>query len=82
MVEPQAGDLAFPDQPQDQLVRGGEDVGFFHAHTGQVLNVKETAIVDLIESSPPISEPVGLLFQKFMEAIEAIGPPGLSVACG
>jgi hypothetical protein len=46
MIDAQAVHLALAEQAQDQLVSGREDLRFFHAERGQVIDVKEPPVVD------------------------------------
>ena len=71
MVHPEAGDLAFADETEDQLVTRREDLGALHADGGQIVDVEEAPVVDLVASYPPVGQPVGLLGEESVEVVEA-----------
>ena len=59
-------------QPQDQLVRGGEDLRLLHAQGGQFVDVEEAAVVDLVGGDPPVRQAIGLLVEQVVEQVEAV----------
>ena len=79
MIDAEAGDLAFADQPQNQAVRGLEDLRIFHAHAGQLVHVEEAAVVDLVRRRPPVGQPIGLLVEQRVQPIEAARIAGRAV---
>ncbi len=79
MVHPDPPDLALADQAKDQLVACREDLGALHPDGGQIIDVEEAAIVDLIPGHPPVGEPVGLLGEERIQVVEACGVSGGAV---
>jgi hypothetical protein len=70
MVDPEPGHPSRADEPEDEAVRLGEDFGVLHANDGQLVDVEEATVVDLLAGHPPESEPVRLLAQELVEQIE------------
>ena len=75
MIDADAGDAPFADQPRQQLVDGAKDVGILDAQPGQRVDVEEPAVVDLVRRRPPVREPVGLLLEQIVQRIERCGSP-------
>ena len=71
MVDAQALDLAFAEQAKQQPVGVLEDLGLFHAHRGQLGDVEEAAVVDLLGRDPPEGQPIGLIVEQRVESVEA-----------
>ena len=70
MIDAQALNLAFADQPQEQPVRILKNRGILHTHRGQLGNVEESAVVDLFSRHAPEGQPVGLPIQQRVQPIE------------
>jgi hypothetical protein len=64
MVDPQPVDSAPRDQREDQPVRLGEQLGLLDTQRGEVVDIEEAAIVDLVRGDAPIGEPVGLSVEQ------------------
>ena len=77
MVDAQAGHEALAQEAKDQPVHRREDVGVLDADGGQVVDVEEPAIVNLLGGHAPVAETVGLLGQEGRQAIET---PRLALA--
>ena len=60
VVDPQAGHALARDDVEHQCVRGAEDFLTVAAQRGQGVDVEEAAVVDLVGSDPPVSQPIGL----------------------
>ncbi len=67
MVDAQAVDLAAGDEIEHQPVRRVEHLGALHAQRGQLVDVEEAAVVDLVGGDAPVGQPVGLLLDQFVE---------------
>ena len=79
MVDAQRIDHPGRDQFEHQLVGRFEYRLVLHAQRGQLVDIKETAIVDLVQCHTPVSEAVGLRFQQLMQQVETGGVAGLPV---
>ena len=79
MIHSNPRDLALADQPMGQLMTRGEHLRALHANGGQMVDVEEPSIVDLVTGHPPVGETVGLLGEQGVEHVEAGGLPGCSV---
>jgi len=71
VIDAQPLDLALTDQPQQQPVGIEEDVGVLHAHRGQLRDVEEATVVDLLGGDTPEAQPIRLLFDKRVQTVEA-----------
>ncbi len=67
VIEPQALELAFRDQPLDQAVDGVECAGILHPQSRQRIDVEEAPVVDVAGSQSPMPEPVMLAFEQAMQ---------------
>ena len=67
MIEPQALQPVFGDQPPDQGVHGIEGGGILDAQSGQRVDVKKSPVVDVAGSQPPMAQFVVLAFQQMMQ---------------
>ncbi len=72
VVDPQPLHVSLVHQLQDQAVRLVEDVDVLHADRGQLVDVEEPPIIDLVAGDPPIGQPIRLLGQKLVEQVEAL----------
>ena len=72
MVDAQAVDLALAQEAEDQLVRRVEDLRPFHAQGGQLVDVEEAAIVDLVGGDAPERQAIGLGVEQLVEQVEAV----------
>ncbi len=75
--EPRHTSLAGPSE--DQRVGQVEDLRVLRPQAGQLVDVEEPAIVDLLRGDPPIGQPVDLVLQQLVQRVEApgvsLGPP-------
>jgi len=71
VVDPQAVDRAARHQIEDQGVHAVEDDRILHADGGQLVDVEESAIVDLFGRDAPVRQPVRLCREQGVERIEA-----------
>ena len=67
MIEPQALQPAFRDQPFDQAMDGVEGACVLDSQSGQRIDVEEAPVVDVAGSKPPMPEPVVLALQQMMQ---------------
>ena len=74
MINPQAIEPAGSDQIEDQAVGLVEDLDFFHAQSGQIIDIKKTPVVYFIGRNPPESQAIWLLFQQQVEQVKAFRP--------
>ena len=82
MIDADAADLAVAEETQDQLMRRIEDVLALHAEGGQLVDVEEPAVVDLLRGDAPKSEPIRLVVEHLFEQIETRGVAGRAVELG
>ena len=59
------------DQFEEKLVRRLENLRHFHPDRGQVVDVEEAPVVDLLRGHPPEGEPIGLLVEQRVKRVEA-----------
>ena len=79
VIDPQPVDLALGQQPQDQAVCGLEDLLALHAQGGQVVDVEEAAVVDLVGRDPPVGQAIALMLEQVVQQVEAVRVAGLAV---
>src|SRR5690625_1050374 len=72
MIDPQALDFSLLHQSQYQLMRGLEHPRIFHAQRGQIMNIEETAVVDLIRRRLPMRQTISLLLQQPVQSVERL----------
>ncbi len=75
MIAAQPADPPFFDVLQDFLMDGLEDGRLFDADGGERIDVKETAVIDLVGGHTPITEPIWLGFEQCFEPVKAAGNP-------
>ncbi len=73
VVDAQTGDVPFADEAEDELMRGIEDLPVLDADTSEMVDVEETAVVDLLGRDTPVGEPVPLGVEDALHGIEAFG---------
>jgi hypothetical protein len=71
MIDAQTGCPALGQHSEDQLVGGLEDFGQLDSNGGQVIDVEEAPVIDLLSCHPPECQAVGLLFDQPIEQIKA-----------
>src|SRR5437899_1078257 len=47
-----------------------EHLGLLHPNRGQIVDVKETSVVDLLRCGPPVRQTIGLRVEQLVEPIE------------
>ena len=67
VVEPQALQLSFGDQPPDQAMGRLESAGILDAQSRQRVDVEKAAVIDVAGSKPPVAELVMLAFEQMMQ---------------
>ena len=72
VVDAQAVNLSLGDQAKHQGVRGLEDVFTLHRQRGQVVDVKEAAVVDLVRAHPPVRKAIALVLEQVIHELEAV----------
>src|SRR5207302_3998863 len=72
VIDAQGVDASFVDQLEPEPVYGAEDVWVFDANRGQLVDVEEAAIVDLVGRDAPVAQPVSLLRQQLLQTVEAV----------
>src|SRR5262249_30220442 len=71
VVDAQTINLKVGQQAEDEPMRRFKDLLALHAQGGQVVDVEEAAIVDLVRGNAPVRKPVALVLQQFVQEIEA-----------
>ena len=54
---------------------GVEDDALLDAHGGEVVNVEEASVVDLVRCDAPEAQAIGLFADELFEQVETLGPP-------
>src|SRR3977135_3213667 len=70
MIDAHAGDSTGGNELEKQLVSRIEDFRQFHPDRGQIVDVEETAVINLLRRDPPEREPIRLVVQEGIERIE------------
>ena len=73
MVDAQALNALVGDHREDQLVRACEYLRVFDAQAGEVVDVEEAPVVDLVRGDAPVCEPVVLRGDQRIEAAGIAG---------
>ena len=73
MIHAQPANVALTHQIENQRMHRGEDFGIFHANGGEIVDVEEAAVVDLVHRDAPEAEAIGFAFQQPLQAVEAAG---------
>ena len=60
-------------QPGQKAVGGVEDLGILHADGGQLVDVEEAPVVDLLAGHAPVGQPIELLVEQGIEEVEGAG---------
>ena len=79
VIDAQPVDLAGRGELEEELVRRVEHRLFLHPERGEVVDVKEAAVVDLVGGDAPEREPVRLRFEQLVQALERVRRAGLAV---
>ncbi len=72
MIDPQAGHESLGYIAQRQFMHRVEHLGLLDSNRRQRVDIKKSSIVDLIGRHAPVAEPIRLLQQKGLQAIEAL----------
>src|SRR5438132_11965132 len=73
MIDAQAIHFSVADELQNETMGGIENRLVLHSYTGQVVDVEEAAIVDVVRGHPPACQPVSLSFDELMQSVETAG---------
>jgi len=83
VIDAQTGQATFARQRQHQTMGAGKDLRQFDTKAGKIVDIEETAIVDLVGSNSPIGNAISLCFEQRVEpppadqstrrAVEAFG---------
>ena len=76
VVDAQADHAPLADPAEDQAVDVLEDQLVLDPDAGQLGDVEEPPVVDLLGRDPPVREAVHLVFEQVVEAVEAPGVAG------
>ena len=79
VVDAQARHLAGAQQLERLVVDGIQHVGQLDADGGQVVDVEEAAVVDLLGGDAPEAQAVGLIGEQRLQAVEAARVPLVAV---
>jgi len=71
VIDAQAVEPALRDERQHAVMGAREEFRQLHADAGEIVDVEEPAIVDLVRGGPPIGRAPGLRLEKRMEAAPA-----------
>src|SRR5437660_1481133 len=72
MIDAQARDLALRKQSQRQCVRLFEYILPLHRQCGQLIHIKEPAVVNFVRRNLPVREPIALAAQQIIQGVEAV----------
>src|SRR5215475_10747006 len=72
MIDAYPVHLALAQQAQDQPVGGGKHFGGFHTQRGQLVDIEETPVVDLLRGHTPVTEPIDLSLQQSIQQIKTL----------
>ena len=76
MIEPQALNLVFRDQPADETMNAVERIAILDAKSRQRIHVKKSPVVDFTGRKLPVRQPVMLPLQQLMKGLGLRGPVG------
>src|SRR5579864_792396 len=79
MVYAKSIKFSLGDKVQDELVGLVKDVFVLGTESGEIVDIEEAAVVDVIRGRAPLGEAVGLGLDQFMQRVEAAGIVGCSV---
>ena len=79
VIDAQAADLAFGQQPEHQLMGRLEHLGAIHANGGQVVHIEKAPVVDLLGRDAPVAQAVGLPLDQRIQHVEAARVAALAV---
>lgn len=63
MIDAEAMDVTSSEELGDEAMGGFEDGGIFHADAGEVCDIEETSVIELLEAGSPEGEAVTLLVE-------------------
>ena len=72
MVNPQTGDLPFPDEFEYQSVGIIKNLGVFHPDSSDIVNVEKTPVIDLFHRDAPVGQPPYLFTEKSVQQVKAL----------
>src|SRR5574337_1079186 len=73
VVDPETTDLPLTNQPEYQLMGLLKHMGVFHLDSGKIIDIEESAVVDLLAGHTPEGHPVDLGGQEGIQQIKALG---------
>jgi hypothetical protein len=79
VIDSHPGHSAGPDELEQKFVRSVEDLGQFHPDRGEIVDVKEAAVIDFLRRHAPEGEAIGLVVEQMIERIKASGLARLAV---
>jgi hypothetical protein len=74
VIDPQALEPAVADHLEDEAVRLREHLRIFDAHAGQIVDIEEAPVVDVVDGDAPEGQPVVLVPEQI---VERVGRPGI-----
>src|SRR5574337_1798137 len=75
VVDPETADLPLTNQPKDQFMGLLKHIGVFHPDSGKLIDIEESAVVDLLAGDPPEGHTVDLSSQQGVQQIKTSGIP-------
>src|SRR3546814_7860387 len=70
VIEPDALEFAFGDELEDEAMADLEEFRIFHRKSGEIVDVEEPAVVDVVRRHAPIGYVIGLPFQQRVRSEE------------
>src|SRR5215472_17182023 len=79
MIDSQSGHKTALHQVEDKGVHGREDLRILRTNGGEIINIEEPPVVNLIHGDAPIAQPVGLTVEQSLQAIKAVRIAALTI---
>src|SRR5262252_3009990 len=73
MIDPQTVNLALMQQLENEFMGLPEDVVILLTKCSQIIDVKKSAVVNVVCCDPPVSQSEGLSLDEFMQRIKRAG---------
>ncbi len=72
MIDAEAGNVALAHERNISACTSRKDLRILHADGGEIIDVEEAAVIDLVDGDAPEAEAIGFAVEQFLQLVEAV----------